>query len=102
MNVTKLASEIYTACYQYRRCDGRIKVSKRDDGHFDIYHSYGTDVIAYQGDSAKEESDRVIFTIALSEINWNRPLKKYIIQELKEVKKEEIEKRESLAAVAVD
>ena len=55
MNINKLAAEIYQACYEYRNADGKIKVSRRDDGGFDVYHSYDDSTVAaaYQGDSAQ-------------------------------------------------
>lgn len=89
MNINKLASEIYSMCHDYRNCDGRIKVSKNDMKGFDVYHSFGSDVAAYLGDSAQKAFDRVIFSIDLREIDWHKPLKGYIVQELRRIREEE-------------
>lgn len=80
------------ACYEYRNADGKIKVSRRDDdGGLNVYHSYGDSTVAaaYPGDSAQMAFDRVIFSIDLQQIDWNKPLKKYIVSQLKEIKKEQ-------------
>ena len=84
VNIRKTAKAIYEECKAYKNADGRIKASLRDDGKVDVYHAFGSTVQAYEGDSAQKAFDRVIFSIDLHEIDWDRPLLKYIEIELKQ------------------
>jgi hypothetical protein len=88
MNINKLATEIYNTCQEYKNCDGSIKVSKASNKQYDVYHAFGSNVAAYEGDSAQDAFDRVVYSINLIDIDWKRPLKKYIIEELRNIKKE--------------
>lgn len=88
MNINKVATEISQMCQEYRNCDGAIKASLNTSGGVTVYQAYGSTAIAYEGDNAQKAFDRVIFSINLNDIDWKQPLRKYIVEELRAVKKE--------------
>lgn len=83
LNVKKAAKEIYDECKAYRNAGGAIVASRTDSGKVDVYHVFGTSAAGYQGDSAQKAFDRIIYRIELNEIDWTKPLLKFIQEELR-------------------